>query len=509
MATKLCGRFLVAAFVVMLAAACTWAWARSAASVQLAPTAILRVDTSRPGVSFEAGAVGLSTETSELTNGHLSADHYRLVRLMRLLGPSVLRIGADSVDFSWWTSSDEPPPAWATNVITPADFYALRGLMKATGWRVLLGVDFGHFEPARVADEAHYAQTILGADLQGIEIGNEPDGYKLVRASGAISLRSSTYGVGEYIREAQAYGQALRAAAPRIAVYGPASSEVRWLNQMGSAVRMFTEVTQHYYPTTTCPNAPASESPPTIEGLLSPGVRQQENETLVDLARVGMVADRPTRIGETNSISYCRQSTPGNPSFAGALWALDWALRAASRGIRGIDFNGSFGTCGNNAQSQNPICAPSRRAANNGYVRPQPEYYGLLAASRLEGGRFVPTSMTADDPLPNITTWATLAPAGRVTIAIDNLATSGLAQPVYIRATGSSATEEQLSGPSAEAKSDVLLGGVYVTGSNGWQPRPTQLPRVQHSFRVVVPPASAVIVTLHQRFSVQVDRHVH
>lgn len=499
MVIRLHGRFLAVVLIVMLAAACTWTWARSAAGVRLAPTAILRMDTSRPGVLFGAGAIGLSTEIRELTTGHLSADHDRLVRLMRLLGPSVLRIGADSVDFSWWTSSDEPPPAWATSVITPNDFYALHRLMRATGWKVLLGVDFGHFEPARVANEAHNAQTILGADLQGIEIGNEPDGYKLVKEASAVNLRSPIYDVGEYIREAQTYDQVLRAAAPGVAVYGPAFSEIRWLNQVGSASRMFTEITQHYYPTTTCPNAPVAEAPPTIEGLLSIALRRQENEVLSDLAQVGRVAGRPTRIGETNDISYCRQSTLGSPSFASALWALDWTLRAASRGIKGIDFNGSFGTCANNAQSQNPICAPSYKDTNDGDVRAQPEYYGLLAASRLEGGRFVPTSMTSVDPMPNITTWATITSRSTVTIAIDNLATTGLDQPVSIREPGSSATVEQLVAPSVEAKSDVLLGEAHVTGSAGWHPRQTRLPHVQNSFRVIVPPASAVIVTLHRR----------
>ncbi len=68
------GRRVLAVLVVMLAAVCAWVWARSAASVPLAPTAVLRVDTSRPGNEFDPGAVGLSTEALELSTGHLSAD---------------------------------------------------------------------------------------------------------------------------------------------------------------------------------------------------------------------------------------------------------------------------------------------------------------------------------------------------------------------------------------------------------------------------------------------------
>lgn len=106
------GRLVLAALVVVLIAACTWALTRSSATVPAAPSrsAILSIDTSHPGNGFAIGAVGLSTETRELSTDHLSAMHGRLVRLMRLLGPSVLRIGGGTIDLSWWTSSGEPPP---------------------------------------------------------------------------------------------------------------------------------------------------------------------------------------------------------------------------------------------------------------------------------------------------------------------------------------------------------------------------------------------------------------
>jgi hypothetical protein len=485
------GRRVLAAFVVVLAAACAWAWAQSSATVPLAPTAVLRVDTSRPGRVFDPGTVGLSTETAELKTDHFSAAHYPLVRLMRLLGPSVLRIGGGSVDLSWWTSSGEPPPPWATNTVTPADLSALHGLLVATGWRVLLGVDLGHFEPARVADEARYAKEILGKSLLGIEIGNEPNAYG--DKNRKVILRSSTYGVGEYLREAEAYGQALSAAAPGVAIYGPALSGIRWLTEMGAAAHIFADLTQHYYPTSTCPEASPSEEPPTAEGLLSPRVRQQEDEILEALAQAGAVAGRPTRIGETNSAA-CQGGASASPTLASALWAMDWVLRAAGAGVTGLNFHGGFGAC--EKSSESPICALNHEAAIAGALRPQPEYYGLLAATRLEGGRFVPTSLTAPDQLPNVTTWATLAPDGTVRIAIDNLATAGLAQPVSIAVSGYTATEEPLAGPSAEASSGIALGGVPVTAQGRWQPKPAKPSNTHRSVRVIVRPASAVIVTL-------------
>jgi hypothetical protein len=479
--------------VAALVATCAWVWARSADGVPLAPTATLAVDMGQPGHEFAPGAVGLSVEAEELSTGRLSARHYGLVRLMRLLGPSVLRVGGNSVDFSWWTSSGESAPTWATSTITPADLTALRGLLTATGWRVLLGVDLGHFEPARAAEEAHYAREIFGRSLLGVEIGNEPNGY----ASKRVGLRSSLYGVGEYLREAEAYRRALIETTPGLALYGPAAGGTLWLAQMGTAARMFTELTQHYYPIKTCSiTALPLNSRPTAAELLSPKVRQGEDEILQTLVLAGSITGRPVRIGETNSVG-CSGSAYASPQFAGALWSLDWALRTASDGVEGLNFHGTLGVC--SSFSYSPICAPSRAAAQAGDVTAQPEYYGLLAARQLEGGRFVPTRLIAADPLPDLTTWATLAPEGTVRIAIDNLATTGLAQPVSISISGYRATEEALIGPAIEASSGITLAGVSVNGEGRWRSRPAKQLHGRHAVRIVMRPTSAVIITLRPR----------
>jgi hypothetical protein len=473
---------------------CVWAWARSSATALLAPTATLTVDIGRPGNTFAPGAVGLSLETSELSGGRISVNHNRLVRLMRLLGPSVLRIGGDAVDLSWWTSSNEPSPTWATSTVTPADLDALHRLLLATGWHVLLGVDLGHFEPGRIADEALHARKILGAGLWGIEIGNEPDGY----SSPKEDLRTPTYSVSDYISEANAYIQALHATVPEVAVYGPASSQPRWLTQLGSSARMFTGLTQHFYALSGCPlTSSSSLAPqPSAAELLSPTVRQHEDQTLEALAQVGAAADRPTRIGETNNVA-CGGSTLASPAFASALWSLDWVLRAIDSGVQGLNFHGGLGVC--YPRSYNPICVPKKDVVHTGDVEAQAEYYGLLAARQLAGGRFVPTRLTSSESLPNLTTWATITRAGTIKIAIDNLATSGVVQPVSVSIAGYAATAEQLNGSSINTASDITFGESQVTGDGLWRPRPARLPGTRHSIRVLVGPSSAVIVTLHRR----------
>ncbi len=91
--------------------------------------------------------------------------------------------GLFMVDEQWRTAS-----SWATNAVTPADLSALHGLLPPPGGKVLLGVDLGHFEPARAADEARYAREILGTDLLGIEIGNEPNDYRDKKTTPSVNL---------------------------------------------------------------------------------------------------------------------------------------------------------------------------------------------------------------------------------------------------------------------------------------------------------------------------------
>jgi hypothetical protein len=477
---------------VVLAMACIQVWAHTDPPATPAPIAALSVYTDRAAQTFNRGAVGLSTETRELGTKRLGAGNRRLVRLMRSLGPSVLRIGGDTVDFSWWTSRGEPPPRWVTNTVTPQDLSALRGLLSATGWRVLLGVDFGHFEPTRAAEEVRYARAILGAGLMGVEIGNEPDNFGLKKAA----MRSSTYGVGEYLREEETYRHALEATTPGVAVYGPALGQrSSWLMQLGGAARTFTELTQHFYPLSACQGEqPSAAAPkPTVAELLSPAVREQENQFLDALAQAGSAAGRPTRIGETNGIA-CSDSPASSPALASALWALDWILRAASSGVDGLNFHGNLNDC--KPHSLSPVCTPDEAG---GAATAQPEYYGLLAARQLEGGRFVPTHLADPGQLAHLATWATVGPGGTVRIAVDDFATSGSAQPLSISISGYMATAETLIDASAGGEHEITFGGAPVTSQGRWRGKPTPLHAVHSSLQVVISPASAVIITVRRK----------
>jgi hypothetical protein len=453
-----------------------------------------------PRRRFALGAVGLSVEVDQLATRDLASKHNSLVQLMRRLGSGVLRLGGNSLDYSWWTSGSEDSPAWATSVITPADLANLRGLLVATGWKAVLGVDLGHFDPARAANEARTANRILGSRLLGFEIGNEPNDY----GHSLVGLRPVSYSVGNYLEELSAYSAAMRAAAPKLRLYGPdlsspaGPSSEAWLSAIASdRGTPFTAITQHYYPTSysfargNCKATPI----PTALDLLSPEVREQENAALKALAQAGRDAHREIRITETNDTSSC--DTGGGPEtspvFASALWSLDWVLRAASAGVTGINFHGNFGRCAPNAFS--PMCAPNDVAAISGQVSARPEYYGLVAARELEGGRFIPTSIRGPGA---VTAYATVHPDRIITLAIDDFATEG-STSVALRVPGYDvATGERLIGPSIGATGEVTFGEASSDAAGVLRPAAMPIPRVHGTFLLHLPPASAIVVTLHE-----------
>jgi hypothetical protein len=341
------------------------------------------------------------------------------------------------------------------------------------------------------------AKVILGSRLLGFEIGNEPDSY----GSPQVKLRPGSYDVSGYLNELSSYVVAMREAVPSLRLYGPDLSSNVWLPAIASGKDTpFTVITEHYYPLAysfargACLGTPV----PTALELLSPQVRERENTALRDLASAGRTSHRGTLISETNNTGSCDAAggPATSPVFASALWSFDWALRAASDGIAGLDFNGYFGRCFPHTAS--PICAPSHTAEAGGQFTAKPEYYGLLAARQLEGGRFLAVQVSGQNIQENLTAYATIHPHGVITLAIDNFVSEDstsllLKVPGYIQAT-----EERLMGPSLSATSNITFGHGSINASGSLRSTRNVVPEVDHAFRVKMGPASATVITLHR-----------
>jgi hypothetical protein len=342
---------------------------------------------------------------------------------------------------------------------------------------VLLTVDLGHYEPAAAAQEAAAAHALLGSRLAGIEIGNEPDRFALK------GLRGAGWSFSAYRGEFQAYRVAIARAAPGVPIVGPdASSGERVLPWVrASASLRPAELTDHYYPLSSC------GSTPQVSELLSPVVRRDENSMLSDLSGIERSSAIPLEIDETNNIS-CKGRPGVSNTFASALWAADYVGRAMAAGIRNLDFH--------NLISWHGSYSPLVETANG--LHPNPEWYALLMAERLRGARPLSANVSGTS---NLSASAFLSAGRVIQLLLVNFGGSS-ATPLLVRpelgGRFSGGTILRLTGPSPFATSDVKLGGREVSASGGWRPR-RPLPTVYEnrgSLALAMPPSSAALVTL-------------
>jgi len=98
-----------------------------------------------------------------------------MIALFNLLGPTVIRIGADDVDKCQWVPSAVPGPGGPpySRSIGTAMVDDLADFLNATHAKVIYGVNFDTATPANSTAEATYVMSKLGASVYGFEIGNE------------------------------------------------------------------------------------------------------------------------------------------------------------------------------------------------------------------------------------------------------------------------------------------------------------------------------------------------
>src|SRR3984957_14014970 len=186
------------------------------------------------------GFAGFSYEKGQMANAFFWPQNADAIGLFKLIGPSLLRIGGNSVDKTTWM----PNGAGRTSgQVAPSDIDALDGFLKATGWQVLYGTNLARSTPALAAAEIAYAVRSLGSSLYGIEIGNEPDDYP-------GHYFPSSWGFPNYLELWQSFAAAIREQSPAVPLTGPAASSnipgyvARFAKAEGKNVILLSD---HYY----------------------------------------------------------------------------------------------------------------------------------------------------------------------------------------------------------------------------------------------------------------------
>jgi hypothetical protein len=441
--------------------------------------AMITVDPATSIGTVGAGFVGLSYEKEKLQEGYFRGNNTALVAMLGLLGPSLLRVGGNSVDETLWDPSDAGGPktdAAPDGVITPGDVNGLAALAKAATWQVLYGVNMKTSSPTLAGDEAQYASGALGSALYGFEIGNEPDVYSSVVSS------PGAWTYDAYVMDWTSFASAIHATTPAAPLTGPAAAynykvwTVPFAMDEASAILLLT---QHYY----VANGEAPTS--TIELLLSPNPGLvTELEAISKAATTNAIKDR-YRLSECNS--FYNGGAPGvSDGYGTALWAIDFLFANAANGSSGVNFHG-----GGDGPGYTPI------ADNDGMVvGARPLFYGLVLFARAGHGKML--KVTGDPTTVNFSAYAIGTGGTTSSVVLSNKDASMTVHAVVdVGSKITSVGATRLAGPSLGATTGVTLGGVAIGADGTFTPgAPEPVWTAGTTFQLDIPPASAALVSV-------------
>jgi hypothetical protein len=452
---------------------------------------------------LRGGFLGLSIEVPSLTayaGRNPAAVNPVFEQLIRNLAPGqepVLRIGGDSTDVSWIPARGLHRPRGVTYTISRRWLAVARALARALGARLILGVDLEAGSPALAAAEARGFVAAIGRRyVRALELGNEGNRYASlpwyrIARHHLVFARRRGYDFNSFAAD---FARAARRM-PSVPLAGPTVGSLDWLSHLGGFLAAEPQVrlaTFHRYPLNRCFTPTSAPTYPTIAHLLS----AQASEGLLAGVRpyVALAHRRGVafRVDEYNSVACGGQLGISN-TFASALWALDATFRMAWTGVDGVNVHTFPG-----ARYE---LFSFRRTDGRWTASVRPEYYGLMmfAQAAPPGSQLVSVRLAGAG---NVRAWATRGSAGRVRVVLINddrrdarVASVKLSLGTWPR----TATLERLQAPELTAISGVKLGGQSfgrLTSTGELAPHATRLRPVGRAYRVVLPAASAALLTV-------------
>jgi hypothetical protein len=428
---------------------------------------------------------GLSYEKSELYGPLFTASNSDLIGMFKRLGPSVLRIGGNSVDKNVWTPNG---PGQTGGQIAPSDVASLAAFVKATGWQCLYGINLGgaatgSTTPALAAEEVTYAAQQFGSSLLGIEIGNECDLY-----GDAGNYFAGNWSLSQFLTLWRQFRTAILASTPGVPITGPADAgnESTWTVPFGQAVTKseITLLTQHYY------RANGELATSTAAYLITPDPTLAADLAILEAGAEGIGI--PYRMSECNSF-YNGGSSGVSDSYASSLWVIDYLFNCAQGGASGVNFHG-----GGDGPGYTPI------ADNAGsVVGARPEFYGILLFTIAGQGTLYTTQISAGSL--NVTAYAVKSSSGDLNLIVVNKdLTQNLQLTAQLPQSASSATVLTMTQLTSGATAPDLSATSGVTIQNaGVNPDGTFAPAAAYTLEpsgsqlaCYVPALSAVLIQI-------------
>jgi hypothetical protein len=446
------------------------------ASLVVTPTAAGSI-----GTAFS----GLSYEKSQLYGPLFTASNSDLIGMFQRLGPSILRIGGNSVDRNVWTPNG---PGQTEGQIAPSDVDSLAAFVKAAGWRCLYGVNLGGAATGvttttLAAQEVAYTAQQFGSSLLGIEIGNEPDLY-----GNAGNYFAGNWSLSQFLTLWGQFRAAILASTPGVPITGPADAgnESKWTVPFGQTVTKseITLLTQHYYR--------ANGQLPTSSAayLITPDPTLIANLAILEAGAQSI--DIPFRMSECNSF-YNGGSSGVSDSYASSLWVIDYLFNCAQGGASGVNFHG-----GGDGPGYTPI-------ANSGgsVVGARPEFYGILLFTLAGQGTLYTTQLSTGSL--NVTAYAVKTSSGGLNLIVVNKdLTQNLQLTTQLPENASAATllamtqlTSGTAGPDLSATSGVTIQGASVNPDGTFSPAAAYTLELSgFQLTCYVPALSAVLIQI-------------
>ncbi len=411
--------------------------------------------------------------------GHLTKDN----------GPPLFRIGGNSEDSTVWRHLTPESRRRGNRIaINPDTARYLHDLVKATGSRLILGLNLGRGSALMAVPWIKAAQRIIGAPhIMAFEIGNEPDLYN------RHGVRPRSYTLRDYFRQVQAFSrQVLPVLSRPKMLAGPAFTgpwrrfTPQYIAQFGTHLAV---VTMHEYPLGAPVRNPRSPKFGSIANLLKPSSVAAFASLIRTTVQAGHKRHIPVRFAEINS-AYMGGKRGVSNTFAQSLWSLDLLFTLAAIHCDGVNFH------------TGPVYGafwPHR-----GGVHVLPLYYGMWVFAHAARHRAHLVRVRYRTPM-NLKIWATQSTGGRLHIVLINKslhrsAAVVLALPPTI-GTAATAGILRLSAASAGAMERITFGGRTFAGTLDGRPSgaPQAIPvHILHGqIRVLMPPANAALINIH------------
>ena len=432
---------------------------------------------------LSAGAASFSFEKSHMSDGFFTGTHAPLIAMFKLLGPGVLRIGADDVNNSVWVpgATFVKPGTTSPNVGT-AEVDALGDFLTATGWKAIYAVNMrGSSTPQTAVTELTYVVPKLGASLQAIEIGNELNLYPISNAETVW----------------RSFAQAIRQALPSTLIAGPGDFED--INYATSFVKneasLIDVITHHYY------RGQGGTSTATLANLVNTDQAVISGSQSLASSASSNGIKGGFRFGETNTYSSHGQAGISN-ALISALWGINFILTTSQYGSVGVNFHGGGqnmdgNTCPNGVSScDRPFVYSPLIEVDSRVTAAAPLFYGMLLVSRAGAGDMLPAVFSIQGTSALRAYAVQLADGGTSIVVVNCDASKGLDATVDVGATVTSASALYLRGGSLSATRGITLGEAPVNPDGRWSPQPAYtLAHAGTTLTVPVPAASAVLIT--------------